>query len=121
MKVFELVNEARRENGAPPLAWNEDLAMAAQIRAMELDRAFSHSRPDGSSFDTVLGEYGIRATAWGENIAEGHNDAASVMHSWLNSKGHRGNIVDRDFTQMAVGAALSGSNRLHWVQLFIRR
>ncbi|MDR1313426.1 MAG: CAP domain-containing protein [Deltaproteobacteria bacterium] len=119
-KVLELVNAARREKGAPPLAWNDALAKAAQLRAEELNRSFSHTRPDGSGFKTALAQFGITTNAWAENIAQGQPDADGVMRSWLNSKGHLTNIMDRDFARLGVGAFPHPGNGLSWVQLFIK-
>jgi uncharacterized protein YkwD len=119
-EVFRLVNAERESNGVPLLNWNDSLAEAAQIRARELKTSFSHMRPDGTTFYTALAQSGIRTRAWGENIAQGQPDAASVMNSWMNSRGHRGNILDRDFQQMAVGAFPCDPFGMCWVQLFIK-
>ncbi|MDR1035576.1 MAG: CAP domain-containing protein [Deltaproteobacteria bacterium] len=119
LRVLELVNQARQANGLMPLTWNDSLAQAAQVRAEELNTNFSHNRPQGGDFKTILPQFGINASAWGENIAQGQPDAGSVMQSWMNSKGHRGNILDGNFGQMGVGA-YQGPKGVNWVQLFIR-
>jgi uncharacterized protein YkwD len=119
-RVLELVNQTRRDNGLHPLAWNDALAGAAQLRASELNSNFSHTRPDGTEFTTVLSQFGIRTTAWAENIAQGQSDAAAVMNSWLNSKGHRGNMLSGNFSQLGVGAFPLPGRGLSWVQLFAR-
>jgi hypothetical protein len=67
--------------------------------------------------ETVLKDVGLKSNAWGENIAQGRSDAASVMDSWLNSKCHRANILSRSFKQMAVGLPLRGAVCAGWSSL----
>jgi uncharacterized protein YkwD len=119
-RVLDLVNQARQANGLMPVMWNEALARAAQVRAQEITRNFSHQRPGGGDFQSVLGQFGISAYTWGENIAQGKPDADAVMASWMNSKGHQGIILDSDFGQLGVGAFATPTLGLCWVQLFIR-
>lgn len=113
--VCALVNEARTAQGVDALTLDPDLCEAAAIRAQELDTLFSHTRPDGSSCFSVLDEVSVGSyrTA-GENIAIGYADATSVMEGWINSPGHRSNILNPDFSR--IGIARSGSG---WVQLFL--
>lgn len=113
--VLELVNEARAAQGADALTLDPELCEAAAIRAEELGTYFSHDRPDGTSCFTVLEEVGIKSYhAAGENIAMGYTDANAVMEGWMNSPGHRANILSPDYSR--IGIARSGSA---WVQLFL--
>ena len=118
--VLELVNAARAENGKSPLTLNDSLCAVAQLRAEEIVQSFSHTRPNGSSCFTAIQEAGISGGAMGENIAAGQNSPASVMNSWMNSEGHRANILSGDFTSIGIGYVKSGSGYGHyWVQMFM--
>lgn len=113
--VLELVNKARAAQGVDALTLDPDLCKAAAIRAEELGTYFSHDRPDGTSCFTVFDEVGIKSYhAAGENIAMGYTDAVMVMEGWMNSPGHRANILSEDYSR--IGIARSGSA---WVQLFL--
>ena len=113
--VLELVNKARAAQGVDALTLDPDLCKAAAIRAEELGTYFSHDRPDGTSCFTVFEEVGIKSYhAAGENIAMGYTDAVMVMEGWMNSPGHRANILSEDYSR--IGIARSGSA---WVQLFL--
>lgn len=114
-QILKLVNEARAENGISPMKLDDTLTDAANKRAQELTAAFDHSRPDGRSCFTVFNEFGISGyTTAGENIALGYGSAEDVFNGWMNSSGHRANILNPDFTTLGVGN--SGN---YWVQLFI--
>lgn len=89
------------------------------MRAREIEGAFSHTRPNGSSFSTALKEQGASYRAAGENIAYGQRSAEQVMEGWMNSSGHRANILNAQYTAIGVGVYRSASGTLHWVQLFI--
>jgi uncharacterized protein YkwD len=118
-EVVRLVNVERARAGLPALSGNNSgLNSAATVRAGELVTLFSHTRPNGTSWSTVLGEYNITGRSWGENIAWGQDSAQSVMNSWMNSQGHRNNIMG-DYTHIGVGVVRNG-NTLHWVQLFMK-
>ena len=118
--VLELVNAARAENGKSPLTLNDALCGVAQLRAEETVKSFSHTRPNGTSCFTAIREAGISGGAMGENIAAGQSSPASVMNSWMNSEGHRANILSGDFTSIGIGYVNSGSGYGHyWVQMFL--
>lgn len=113
--VLELVNKARAAQGVDALTLDPDLCKAAAIRAEELGTYFSHDRPNGASCFTVFEEVGIKSYhAAGENIASRYADANAVMNGWMNSPGHRANILSEDYSR--IGIARSGSA---WVQLFL--
>lgn len=116
-QVVELVNMERAKVGLPALTMSQDLNNAAQIRAVETVQSFSHTRPDGSSFSSVLKENGISFRGAGENIAWGQRTPEAVVNAWMNSEGHRANILNKNFTSIGVGYYLNGSTP-YWAQLF---
>lgn len=113
-EILRLVNAERAKAGLSPLAYYTAGQAAADTRAEEIGEVFSHTRPDGSSCFTVFEEHGLSYRAVGENIAYGYRTAESVMEGWMNSEGHRANILNGNFTHIVVG--VNGTN---WVQLFI--
>ena len=112
-QVFEEVNRERAAAGLAALELDDSLSAAAQIRADEITRSFSHTRPDGSSFSTVT------SGAYGENIAKGQSSAARVMAAWMSSSGHRANILNARYTKIGICAYEYGGV-MYWVQLFGR-
>ena len=102
-----------------PLKLSAELQSAAAIRAEEITRRFSHTRPDGSKCSTVIpnGKYNM-----GENIAAGKNTASKVVQQWMNSPGHRANILRSDYTELGVGYAYKEDSQYkhYWVQIFRR-
>lgn len=115
--VLALVNEERAKTGARPLRLANDMQQAAAIRAEELIVKFSHTRPDGRKCFTVLRNQGRGV---GENIAAGATSPAKVMEMWMNSPGHRKNILDPNYKELGVGYTYhNGTEYQHyWVQLF---
>lgn len=109
--VAELVNEERVKQGLNELVYDTDLSYAAFVRAIETEELFSHTRPDGASCFTVS------ELAYGENIAAGYKTPESVMEAWMNSTGHRENILRDFFGSIGVGV-YEYAHRLYWVQLF---
>lgn len=121
-EVAYLVNKERLANGLSELRMVPELNEAAQTRAEELVISFDHIRPDGSSSSSVIKQYGWRLSAVGENIAAGQPDPAFVMDRWMNSKGHRSNILSPDFQYIGVGvvSAKGAEYSMYWTQLFIK-
>lgn len=118
-QVLALVNAARAEEGLSPLVLDQAICTAAAVRAQEIIGTFSHTRPNGASCFTVLSEYGISYMASGENIAAGQSTPEAVMASWMNSPGHRANILSPSFRKLGVGFAKSESGyKYYWTQLF---
>ena len=117
-QVVKLVNEERAKAGLNPVSLDKEIEAAALIRAKEIQSSFSHTRPNGSSFSTVLKEQGIRYSGAGENIAWGQISPEAVMEAWMNSDGHRANILNPKFTKLGVGYDQSAKGRNYWVQLF---
>lgn len=118
--VVKLVNAERAKAGLSPLTVNTSVAKAAQIRAQEIKGTFSHTRPDGSGFSTVLNQASVSYRSAGENIAYGQNSPEAVMQTWMNSSGHRANILNKDFTSIGVGHFEDANGTDYWTQLFIR-
>lgn len=99
-EILNLVNKERTRLGIAPLHLSRDLMDSAAIRSKEIERRYSHTRPDGSDCFTVL--RGIKHTA-GENIATGQDTVQAVMDAWMNSQGHRDNILNPAFHELGVG------------------
>ncbi len=116
-QVAALVNAARAEYGLPALTVDAKVQQAAQVRARESAQSFSHTRPDGSSFSTALTEAGVSYTRSGENIAYGQTTPQQVVQAWMDSAGHRANILDAGFTHIGVGYAVVNGTA-YWTQLF---
>lgn len=115
--VLAEVNAARAQNGLSALTLDANMNRAAAVRAAELAQSFSHTRPNGSRGLTALNEAGVSYRAAGENIASGQQTAQAVVSAWMNSSGHRANILSASFGRMGVGQATIGG-RTYWVQLF---
>ena len=116
-QVAALVNAARAEYGLSALTVDAKVQQAAQVRARESAQSFSHTRPDGSSFSTALTEAGVSYTRSGENIAYGQTTPQQVVQAWMDSAGHRANILDAGFTHIGVGYAVVDGTA-YWAQLF---
>ena len=115
--VLAEVNAARAQNGLSALTLDANMNRAAAVRATELAQSFSHTRPNGSRGLTALNEAGVSYRTAGENIASGQQSAQAVVSAWMNSSGHRANILSSLFGRMGVGQATIGG-RTYWVQLF---
>lgn len=117
--VVKLVNKQRVANGLEPVGVFRDLQKVSGIRAKEIAKYFSHSRPDGRSCFSVLDDYNISLQSAGENIAAGYGNPKAVMNGWMNSEGHRNNILNNSYDHIGVGYAKGGSYGKNWVQLFV--
>jgi uncharacterized protein YkwD len=120
-EVLRLTNLEREKAGLTPFAWASHFESAVNIRAEEISEVFSHARPDGTTCWTAIPGYPDFPYEWyplGENIAAGQTSPAEVVTGWMNSAGHRANILNPRFAGMAVGCYLDDSGRLNWVQLF---
>ena len=118
-EILRLVNAERGKQGLAALAAGSDaLTSAAQLRAKECAVLFGHTRPNGKQWSTALAEYPVGAyTGAGENIAMGQSSPAQVMQGWMNSPGHRANILG-NFTSLGVGV-YERNGVLHWAQMFM--
>lgn len=119
-QVVSLTNEARAKGGCKKLAVNASLTKAAQAfsKDMATKNYFSHTGADGSNFVKRAKRAGFASVAMGENIAWGQKDAKAVVRAWLNSPGHRKNIMNCKSTLIGVGAARNAKGVLYWTQEF---
>lgn len=120
-KVVELVNIERAKNGLKPLTMNAEVNKTATLKSQDMAKLnyFSHTSPTyGSPFD-MMKKYGISYRTAGENIAMGQTSPEQVMQGWMNSSGHRANILKSSFTQIGVGVAKNSNGQLYWTQQFI--
>ncbi len=120
-EVLRLVNIERANNGLKPLTMNWELSRVARYKSQDMhDKGyFSHTSPTyGSPFD-MMKQYGVSYRTAGENIAMGQTTPQQVMQGWMNSPGHRANILNSSFTQIGVGIAKNAQGRYIWTQQFI--
>ena len=110
-------NSARSQNGYAALVEDGALSEAAAVRAREIARSFSHTRPSGASFSSALSESGVSYLRAGENIASGQKSASEVVNAWMNSPGHRANILNSSYSRIG-SASVNIDGTLYWVQLF---
>lgn len=121
LEVINLVNQERVAAGLDELVIDEGLCEVAAVRAAEIQSLFSHTRPDGSSCFTALEDIGVQHTLTGENIAIGQASPQAVVQAWMESPGHRENILNPSFTRIGV-ASLANSDGNYggyaWAQFF---
>ena len=115
-KVYEIVNQERIKAGVKPLRFNDKVYKAAMVRAKECHKYFSHIRPNGKDCFTALSEAGVKQNYAGENIAVGFSSPKSVMEGWMQSSGHRSNILNPVFTDFGCGVCNTGE----WTQFFCK-
>lgn len=116
-QVAALVNAERAKYGLSALTVDTNVQQAALVRAKETAQSFSHTRPNGSSFSTALTEAGVSYRTAGENIAYGQTTPQQVMNAWMNSSGHRANILNANYTTIGVGYTVINGTA-YWAQLF---
>ena len=120
-EVVNLVNKERAKYGLSALKSNSSLANVATIKSQDMvnKNYFSHTSPTyGSPFD-MMKQFGISYKTAGENIAMGQKTPSEVVTAWMNSEGHRKNILSSSFTQIGVGVAKNANGQLYWTQMFI--
>lgn len=116
LEVVDLVNEERAKEGIDPLELDLDLCEAAEIRAKEAKKSFSHTRPNGERCFTVLSEAGITYKIAGENLGGHIKTPKRAVAAWMNSEGHRKNILNPKFTHIGIGYVSNGN---YWAQFFV--
>ena len=121
-EVVAKVNEYREAAGSDPITLDNNLCLAATIRAMELAYAdkFDHTRPNGKSFSSILKDFNISYYTAGENIAAGQTKVNAVTETWYKSNGHRENMESKSFNKIGVGKYRLpySSWGTYWVQIF---
>lgn len=121
-EVVELVNKQRQANGLSPLKLNTELSNVARMKSQDMKdkNYFSHTSPTyGSPFD-MMKKFNISYKSAGENIAKGQKTPQAVVNAWMNSEGHRKNILSKSFTEIGVGY-IQGNNTTYWTQMFITK
>lgn len=119
-EVVSLCNEIRASYGLSPLTINEKLCRLARMKSQDMvdKNYFSHESPTyGSPFD-MLKSYGVSYRSAGENIAKGYATPKAVVDAWMNSEGHRANILNSSYAEIGVGYVTDGN---HWTQLFLKQ
>lgn len=119
-RVVELVNKERAAYGLSELTADESLSSVARAKSQDMsdNGYFSHTSPTyGSPFD-MMKSFGISYKTAGENIAMGYTTPEAVVEGWMNSEGHRANILNSSFTHIGVGYVSSGN---YWTQMFVGR
>ncbi|WP_440895484.1 CAP domain-containing protein [Amphibacillus sp. Q70] len=117
-QVVELTNQERAAHGLQPLSIDESLSSVAREKSNDMasNGYFSHNSPTyGSPFD-MMQQFGVNYRTAGENIAKGQRSPEEVVNGWMNSEGHRANILNPDYTHIGVGYIENGN---HWTQMFI--
>lgn len=120
-KVVELTNAERAKYGLKPLKFNQELAQVARLKSQDMaaNNYFDHYSPTyGSPFE-MMNQFGIQYSYAGENIAAGQRTPEEVVQAWMNSPGHRANMLNEHFTQIGVGFVKGGAYQYYWTQMFI--
>jgi uncharacterized protein YkwD len=117
-QVLKLVNQERTKGGLQPLTMSDALVAPANKRAQEIKSQFSHTRPNGTQWSTVLDEYGVSVRTAGENLAYGYNTPEAVVTGWMNSPGHRANIMNANFNKIGIGVYKDSNGTVYCTQLF---
>jgi uncharacterized protein YkwD len=119
LEVLDRVNSRRNSEGLPPLEWHDGAAEVAWAHSVDMDVRdfFDHTNPDGELPWDRLAAAGIAWSRVGENIAWGYRTPADVMEAWMNSSGHRANILSADFTHIGIGVHENGT--IWWTQVFL--
>lgn len=122
-EVLALVNSERAKNGLSALSWADDVAAVARAHSSDMINRgfFSHTNPDGESPFDRLKNNGISYRTAAENIAYGQKTPADVMSAWMNSSGHRANILNKNVTELGVGAVKNNNGTIYWTQVFVAR
>lgn len=117
-EILRLVNIERKKAKLKPLKLSRELLRPAAIRAREIKTLFSHTRPNGLPFHSTF--YGIDYKIAGENIAAGQTSCEIVMRDWMNSPGHRANILNKKYKYLGVGYSYDENTKFKhfWVQHF---
>lgn len=121
-EVINLVNRERQSRGLSPLSYNWELSRVARYKSQDMidKNYFSHTSPTYGSPFKMMTDFGINYSYAGENIAMGQRSATEVMDGWMNSPGHRKNILSPNYTQIGVGYAVDKNGTPYWTQMFIK-
>lgn len=119
-EIIRLVNEIRTQNGLKTLSYDWELSRVARIKSQDMkdNRYFSHNSPVYGTPFQMIKSFGISYRSAGENIAKGYATPQAVVNGWMNSSGHRANILNASYTHIGVGYVADGN---YWTQMFIRK
>ena len=119
-EVIRLVNEIRVSNGLKALTYDWELARVARYKSQDMkdNRYFAHNSPVYGTPFQMMKNFGISYRSAGENIAMGYSTPQAVVNAWMNSSGHRANILNSSYTHIGVGYVSSGH---YWTQMFISK
>lgn len=119
-EVIRLVNEIRTENGLKALAYDWELARVARYKSQDMkdNKYFAHNSPVYGTPFQMIKSFGISYRSAGENIAKGYATPQAVVNAWMNSPGHRANILNAGYTRIGVGYVAGGN---YWTQMFISK
>jgi uncharacterized YkwD family protein/spore coat assembly protein SafA len=119
-EVIRLVNEIRVQNGLSPLTYDWELSRVARFKSQDMrdNRYFAHNSPVYGTPFQMIRNFGISFRSAGENIARGYATPQAVVNAWMNSSGHRANILNAGYTRIGVGYVADGN---YWTQMFISR
>ena len=119
-EVIRLSNLERSKRGLKPLTEDLKLSKVARLKSQDMAKKnyFSHTSPTYGSPFKMIKSFGINYSSAGENIAKGQKSAQQVVNSWINSSGHRANILNPGFTHIGVGYSSDGN---YWTQMFISK
>lgn len=122
-QVIQLTNQERAKNGLKPLAADWQLSRVARYKSVDMrdKNYFSHTSPTYGSPFNMIQSFGVTYRSAGENIAAGQRTPSEVVQSWMNSPGHRKNILNASYTHIGVGHASGGSYGHYWTQMFIAK
>ena len=121
-KVVELVNIERQKVGLPALTLDSAISNVARTKSKDMatNNYFAHQSPTYGSAGDMLTRFGIKWSAWGENIASGQRTPEAVVTAWMNSAGHRANILSANFSKIGVGYATNSNGTPYWTQMFTK-
>ncbi|TKI67407.1 LysM peptidoglycan-binding domain-containing protein [Lysinibacillus mangiferihumi] len=119
-EVVKLVNAERAKAGLPALKEDWELSRVAKYKSQDMHdkNYFDHTSPTYGSPFAMMKKFGITYKAAGENIAKGQKSASEVVNAWMNSEGHRANILNKSYTHIGVGFVKDGN---YWSQMFIQK
>lgn len=122
LEVIRLVNIERTNRGLPALTTNWQLSRVARYKSQDMvnKNYFSHTSPTYGSPFTMMQNFGLKFSSAAENIAYGQRTPKEVVTAWMNSSGHRANILSQSVTQTGVGVAKKADGTLYWTQMFMR-
>jgi len=121
-EVIRLVNIERANRGLQTLKTNWELSRVARYKSQDMANKgyFSHTSPTYGSPFRMMEDFGIKFSAAGENIAYGQTTPKEVVNGWMNSPGHRANILSATYNEIGVGLATDKNGRKYWTQMFIK-